>query len=112
MGTACIIAKQTGVLSGFEVAQAVFLMLNPDNRFNSSVSDGALVQSKQVLLEVFGRAREILTAERTALNFLARMSGIATLTRQFVDAIAGTGAVILATRKTAPGLRGFDRLAS
>ena len=67
--------------------------------------------NRQVLAIVAGPARSLLTAERTALNFLGRMSGIATLTRQFVDAVAGTKAVILDTRKTAPGLRAVDKLA-
>jgi nicotinate-nucleotide pyrophosphorylase (carboxylating) len=106
-----IIAKQDGVLSGLAVAQAVFLLLSLDMRFNSTLSDGAEVVRGQTLLELTGPARAILTGERTALNFLARMSGIATLTRKFVDAIAGTKASILDTRKTAPGLRAIDKLA-
>ena len=69
------------------------------------------MKDRQVLALVSGRARSLLTAERTALNFLGRMSGIATLTRQFVEAVAGTKAVILDTRKTAPGLRLVDKLA-
>ena len=69
------------------------------------------MENRQVLALVSGRARSLLTAERTALNFLGRMSGIATLTRQFVEAVAGTKAVILDTRKTAPGLRAVDKLA-
>src|SRR6185295_14939896 len=75
------------------------------------VSDGLLVSQGQLLAEVKGSARALLTGERTALNFLGRMSGIATLTRQFVDAVAGTHASILDTRKTAPGLRTLDKLA-
>lgn len=106
-----IIAKENGVLSGLIVAEAVFLLLSCDTRFSSTVSDGAQVVRGQTLLELTGPARTILTGERTALNFLARMSGIATLTRAFVDTIAGTGAAILDTRKTAPGLRVFDKLA-
>ena len=106
-----IIAKQDGILSGLAVAQTVFLLLSCDMRFNSTLSDGDQVVSGQTLLELTGPARAILTGERTALNFLARMSGIATLTRKFVDAIAGTRAVILDTRKTAPGLRTIDKLA-
>jgi nicotinate-nucleotide pyrophosphorylase (carboxylating) len=106
-----IIAKQDGVLSGLVVAQAVFLLLSLDMRFNSTLSDGAEVVRGQTLLELTGPVRAMLTGERTALNFLARMSGIATLTRKFVDAIAGTKASILDTRKTAPGLRAIDKLA-
>ena len=112
VAVARIIAKQDGVLSGLVVAQAVFLLLSGDMRFlNSTLSDGAHVVRGQTLLELTGPARAILSGERTALNFLARMSGIATLTREFVDAIAGTGAAILDTRKTAPGLRAIDKLA-
>ena len=106
-----IVAKQDGVLSGLSVVQAVFLLSSSDMRFQSTLSDGAQVVRGQTLLEISGSARAILTGERTALNFLARMSGIATLTRAFVDAIAGTGAAILDTRKTAPGLRAIDKLA-
>jgi nicotinate-nucleotide pyrophosphorylase (carboxylating) len=79
--------------------------------FRTQVDEGARIADRQVLALVSGRARSLLTAERTALNFLGRMSGIATLTRQFVDAVAGTKAVILDTRKTAPGLRLADKLA-
>jgi len=106
-----IVAKQDGILSGLTVAQAVFLWLSSDTCVNSTLSDGARVVRGQTLLELTGPARAILTGERTALNFLGRMSGIATLTRRFVEAIAGTRAAILDTRKTAPGLRAIDKLA-
>ena len=75
------------------------------------MDDGAAVSQGQVVVDLHGSARALLTGERTALNFLGRMSGIATLTRQFVEAVAGTSAVILDTRKTAPGLRTIDKLA-
>ena len=106
-----IIAKQDGILSGLAVAQAVFLLLNSDMRFNSTLADGAMVASGQTLLELNGPARAILSGERTALNFVGRMSGIATSTGKFVAAIAGTSTAILDTRKTAPGLRAIDKLA-
>ncbi len=106
-----IIAKQEGVVAGLDVAQAVYQTLDPAVEFTCHVEEGARVTDRQVLATVSGRARSLLTAERTALNFLGRMSGIATLTRRFVDAVAGTGAVILDTRKTAPGLRRLDKLA-
>mgnify|MGYP003693552249 CR=1 FL=1 len=83
----------------------VFLLLSCDMRFSSTFSDGDPVESGKTLLELNGSAHAILTGERTALNILSRMSGIATLTREFVAAIAGTKATILDTRKTAPGLR-------
>jgi nicotinate-nucleotide pyrophosphorylase (carboxylating) len=106
-----IVAKQSGVVAGLDVARRVFLQLNDQIVFESHVIDGAWVTRGQVLAVVSGSARALLTGERTALNFLGRMSGIATLTRQFVDAITGTRAMILDTRKTAPGLRNTDKLA-
>ena len=106
-----IIAKQSGVVAGLDVAHAVYLEVDTTVAFESTVEEGARVESGQTLAEVSGPAATLLTAERTALNFLGRMSGIATLTRQFVDAVAGTRAVILDTRKTAPGLRMVDKLA-
>lgn len=106
-----IIAKQDGIVAGLDVAEAVYHVLDPEVQFQAQVEEGGRVQRGQVLALVSGRARSLLTAERTALNFLGRMSGIATLTRQFVEAVAGTKAVILDTRKTAPGLRAVDKLA-
>jgi nicotinate-nucleotide pyrophosphorylase (carboxylating) len=106
-----IVAKQSGVIAGLDIARAVFLQLDEQIIFTPRVSDGLLVSQGQVLADVSGFARALLTGERTALNFLGRMSGIATLTRQFVEAVNGTRAVILDTRKTAPGLRTIDKLA-
>lgn len=106
-----IIAKQNGVVAGLQIAEAVWRELDERLTFTPQVADGSKVESKTVVAEVVGPARALLTGERTALNFLGRMSGIATLTRQFVDAVAGTRAVILDTRKTAPGLRLTDKLA-
>ena len=106
-----IIAKQSGVVAGLAVAEAVFRMLDHEVRFSANVPEGSRVETGKVLAELSGSARALLTAERTALNFLGRMSGIATLTRQFVDRIAGTAGKILDTRKTAPGLRVVDKLA-
>ena len=106
-----IVAKQDGVVAGLDVAKHVFLELNQHVTFVPKVEDGASVRRGMVLAELEGPARALLTGERTGLNFLGRMSGIATLTRQFVDAVAGTKAVILDTRKTAPGLRTSDKLA-
>jgi nicotinate-nucleotide pyrophosphorylase (carboxylating) len=109
--TGQMIAKESGVLAGLDVAQAVYQTFDPGVDFQILAAEGAQVENRQVLARVTGSARSLLTAERTALNFLGRMSGIATLTRQFVEAVAGTGAVILDTRKTAPGLRAVDKLA-
>ncbi len=106
-----IIAKQDGVVAGLDVAQAVYETVDKEVDFRPQAEEGARVTRGQVLALVSGRTRSLLTAERTALNFLGRMSGIATLTRQFVEAVAGTKAVILDTRKTAPGLRMADKLA-
>jgi len=106
-----IIAKQSGVVAGLDVAEATFRLLDERVVFAAHVPEGAEVGNQQVLATVSGPARALLTAERTALNLLGRMSGIATLTRQFVNAVAGTRAAILDTRKTAPGLRALDKLA-
>jgi nicotinate-nucleotide pyrophosphorylase (carboxylating) len=106
-----IVAKQSGVIAGLEVARAVFLQFDDQIVFHAHVQDGSVVSQGQIIADISGAVRALLTGERTALNFLGRMSGIATLTRQFVDAVAGTQAVILDTRKTAPGLRASDKLA-
>ncbi len=106
-----IVAKQSGVVAGLQIAEAVFHELNDEIVFTSKVSEGAKVENKTVVAEVSGPARALLTGERTALNFLGRMSGIATLTRRFVDAVSATQTIILDTRKTAPGLRFLDKLA-
>ena len=106
-----IIAKQDGIIAGLDVARAAYELLDSDVDFAAQVADGSRVTKGGILALVSGRTSSLLTAERTALNFLGRMSGIATLTRQFVDAVAGTRAVILDTRKTAPGLRLVDKLA-
>ncbi|OGO42092.1 MAG: nicotinate-nucleotide diphosphorylase (carboxylating) [Chloroflexi bacterium RBG_16_58_14] len=106
-----IVSKESGVVAGLDVAEAVFHFVNEKIAFDAHVKEGARVEDHQALASISGLARALLTAERSALNFLGRMSGIATLTRQFVDAVAGTKAVILDTRKTAPGLRHLDKLA-
>ena len=106
-----IVAKQDGVVAGLDAASEVFRALSDEIMFDAKVKDGSRVNKGDVLADITGDARALLTGERTALNFLGRMSGIATLTRQFVAAVAGTNAVILDTRKTAPGLRTLDKLA-
>lgn len=106
-----IVAKQSGIIAGLEVSQTVFRQFDPQIVFRTRIHDGAVVSQGQVLADVSGTVRALLTGERTALNFLGRMSGIATLTHQFVEAVKGTKAVILDTRKTAPGLRTIDKLA-
>ena len=106
-----IIAKQDGVVAGLEIAKQVMFTLNQQVTFVAEVVDGEKITRGTVLANLDGSARALLTGERTALNFLGRMSGIATLTRKFVDAVSGTNATILDTRKTAPGLRITDKLA-
>jgi nicotinate-nucleotide pyrophosphorylase (carboxylating) len=106
-----IIAKQSGTIAGLDVARKVYQAVDEKVDFVTKVQEGTQVENRHVLAQVEGPARALLTAERTALNFLGRMSGIATLTSQFVAAVAGTNAVILDTRKTAPGLRALDKLA-
>jgi nicotinate-nucleotide pyrophosphorylase (carboxylating) len=106
-----ILAKQQGVVAGLDVAAAVYAQVDASIQFQPSVDEGEPVRPGQTLAIISGRARALLTAERTALNCLGRMSGIATLTRAFVSAVEGTKAVILDTRKTAPGLRMLDKLA-
>ena len=106
-----IISKQSGIVAGLFIAQAAFQMLDKRVSLTSRVNDGERIEADRVLAEVKGTARAILSAERTALNFLGRTSGIATLTRQFVEEVRGTKTKILDTRKTAPNLRACDRLA-
>lgn len=106
-----LIAKAAGVIAGLKIAEMTFQLLDDRVRFNATVFDGDQIRAGQTLAEIEGPARAILTAERTALNFLGRMSGIATLTRQFMDQVGGTKAKILDTRKTAPSLRLLDKMA-
>jgi nicotinate-nucleotide pyrophosphorylase (carboxylating) len=107
----CIVAKEDGVVAGLAIAGAVFARVGPRLSFEQVVADGTVVAPGDVVATVEGPARGMLAAERTALNFLQRLSGIATLTRAFVDAVAGTEAVILDTRKTHPGYRVLEKYA-
>lgn len=109
---ATLAARDRIVLAGLDVARAVFQRLAPDCRFSAHAADGDVLAAGAVIAEVEGPARALLSAERTALNILQHLSGIATLTRRYVDAIAGTGAVLLDTRKTIPGLRRFAKYAT
>jgi nicotinate-nucleotide pyrophosphorylase (carboxylating) len=109
MGSAELVVKEAGVVCGLRVAEAVFRALEPAIRFEPLVDEGATVTGLTAVARVSGPERAILTGERTALNFLARLSGIATLTRRYVDAVEGTGAAILDTRKTTPGLRALEK---
>lgn len=106
-----LLAKSAGVLSGLDVAAECFRQLDPACDFQASLAEGDAFAPGTTLAVVTGRARALLTAERTALNFLQRLCGTATLTRAFVDRVAGTKARIVDTRKTTPGLRQLQKAA-
>jgi nicotinate-nucleotide pyrophosphorylase (carboxylating) len=107
-----ILVKEAGVVCGVGVAHAVFAALDPDVRFAPLAADGDLVPEPPKTVAVLeGRARALLAGERTALNLLGRLSGIATLTRRYAEAVEGTGATLLDTRKTTPGLRALEKYA-
>jgi nicotinate-nucleotide pyrophosphorylase (carboxylating) len=106
-----IVAKARGVVAGLPVAALVFRELDPRVRFHALVRDGATVRPAMPVAEVTGPPRTLLTGERTALNFLQRMSGIATAARALVDRVRGTRARVYDTRKTAPGFRLLDKYA-
>ncbi|TNJ37867.1 carboxylating nicotinate-nucleotide diphosphorylase [Prosthecochloris vibrioformis] len=108
-GRAVITAKAEGVVAGLGVARQVFSLMDNSIKVSTLSGDGDRVVPGDVVMEVEGSIASLLVAERTALNFMQRMSGIATRTREFVDRIGHTGAKILDTRKTAPGLRYFDK---
>lgn len=110
-GSAVIVAKAHGVISGQQVAEVVFKYLDETIDYQPRCDDGYRVRPGDSVADVSGSARVILTGERTALNFLQHLSGIATLTAKFVDAVKGTGIVILDTRKTTPGLRLLEKMA-
>ena len=105
------LVKAPGVIAGLQVAQRVFVLLDPSVELHILAGDGDRVDRGDIVGVVTGPGRAILSGERVALNLLQRMSGIATATRRYVDAVAGTNAVILDTRKTAPGLRVLDKWA-
>jgi nicotinate-nucleotide pyrophosphorylase (carboxylating) len=106
-----IVAKADGIVAGVALAAAVFLRLDPRVEFEVLMGDGEAVSTGDRIIRVSGPGRAILTGERVALNFLQRLSGIATMTRRFVDAVAGTPARILDTRKTTPGWRLLEKAA-
>jgi nicotinate-nucleotide pyrophosphorylase (carboxylating) len=110
--TADMNARQPIVVAGLEVAIAFFRELDPVVSIEELANDGDAVEASTTLMHLTGNARAMLSAERSALNTLQHLSGIATLTRSYVDAIAGTGAVLLDTRKTIPGLRALEKYAA
>ncbi len=108
---AVVLAKTPGIVAGVDVAQAVFRAVDPDLHVEVLVADGTPVAAPFDLMTIEGPARSVLAAERTVLNLLGRMCGVATLTGAYVAAVAGTGARILDTRKTMPGMRALDKYA-
>lgn len=111
LGVGSLIAKEPGVLAGLPLALIAFRAFDPSSRFDIRVNEGQPFQPGDVLATVQASVRAILQGERVALNFVQRLSGIATMARQFVDAVEGTGAVILDSRKTTPGLRLLEKYA-
>ena len=110
-GKAKIITKQEGIIAGGFVVDKVFSLVDPTVNIDIKIDDGTYVQTGQEVIAISGPLQSILTGERTALNFLCRLSGIATLTHQFVDLIKHTGVKLLDTRKTTPGLRWLEKYA-
>lgn len=109
--SAVIAARKPGVIAGVDAALATFRLTDPSIRVDIRTHDGARVSKGDVILAIEGPARGVLSAERVALNFLGHLSGVATATAALVDAVRGTGAKIVCTRKTTPGLRAFEKYA-
>ena len=110
-GLAVIVAKDSGILAGIHIAIEVFFQIDPDITYNMFVNDGDQVKNGDIVAELKGKTKSLLKAERLALNFLQRASGIATETGEYVKKIEGTSARILDTRKTTPGLREIEKYA-
>ena len=110
-GTVQVVSRQHGVLSGAPIAARVFSMLDPNVEWESLLEDGSKLAPGLVVARISGSMRSLLTGERTALNMLTMLSGVASRTREFVDRIAGTNASILDTRKTLPGIRALQKYA-
>lgn len=106
-----VLAKEDGVVAGMEVAREVFRLVDDSVQFEALTRDGEAIVQGDVVIRVNGPARSILSAERLALNFLQRMSGVATMTRRAAEALRGTPTRVLDTRKTTPGLRAFEKWA-
>lgn len=106
-----LVAREPCVVAGLDIAAAVFSELDPELRMQPSLCDGARISKTGLVATISGRTSPILTGERVALNLLQRLSEIATLTRRYVDEVAGTGVSISDTRKTTPGLRAFEKYA-
>ena len=106
-----IVAKASGVIAGSQVAKEVFRRVDPSLKVEVTAPDGTAVEPGELAMTVRGSARSILTAERSALNFMQRLSGVATMTRRYVRAVEGTGARVIDTRKTTPGMRRLEKAA-
>ncbi len=111
LATARVVARQPGIVAGLGAAMLAFRLLDDSMHVDVAIADGEPVRPGESIVEIRGDARAILTAERTALNFLGRLSGIATATRALVDLVAGTRARVADTRKTTPGLRALEKYA-
>jgi nicotinate-nucleotide pyrophosphorylase (carboxylating) len=111
VATARIFSREQGVAAGVAVAGEVFTQVDAGVKVRNLKTDGATLSKGDTLMEISGRTRSLLTAERTALNFLQHLCGVATLTRRYADAIAGTKAILLDTRKTTPGWRVLEKAA-
>lgn len=111
VSTAILLAKADGVIAGISLAERIFLMVDESLKFDTKTRDGKKIIKGEIIMEISGNSRSILKAERLVLNCMQRMSGIATLTNQYVQAIAGTKAKILDTRKTTPNFRPFEKWA-
>ena len=109
--SACIFTREPAVAAGVETAAEVFRRVDPHIEINILRPSGSRLEKGQTVIQISGAVRSILTAERVALNFIQRLSGVATMTRRYVDAVAGTKARILDTRKTTPGLRALEKAA-
>lgn len=110
-GTAKLLVKEPGIIAGVELAEQILKHVNPELEVDIFIPDGARVEPGDIVLTASGRVQALLVAERTMLNFMQRMSGIATNTNRFVQAVRHTDAKILDTRKTTPGLRTFEKWA-
>jgi nicotinate-nucleotide pyrophosphorylase (carboxylating) len=111
VSTARIFAKESCVVAGTEMVVKTFQKVDPNLEVTSTQRDGTRLNSGEIVIRLQGSTRSILTGERVALNFIQRLSGVATLTAQFVEAVRGTGVEILDTRKTTPGLRALEKAA-
>lgn len=110
-GSAKFLVKQEGIIAGHSLARAVFAILDSESSYRVLITDGSAVKKGDIVATVDASVRALLSAERTALNLMQRASGIASATRRYVDAVAGTKAKIVDTRKTVPGLRALDKYA-